>query len=85
MRDWNYRRGMWRIRICGHCDPAAHLDALVHYHPLAKTTMSKWEFTGTHSTTTASKMLKSANMPFAGSYKDRIYPISELFEGMESI
>ncbi|MGH2316756.1 hypothetical protein ACRC6Q_03260 [Planococcus sp. SE5232] len=70
------------------CDPIAHLNALLQHRTLAETTISYREFrgfTGYPSTTTASKMLKSANTPFVGSYKDRIYSIPELFEGMESI
>ncbi|TWT06896.1 NERD domain-containing protein [Planococcus sp. CPCC 101016] len=84
----NYRRGKWRCDACTYCDPIAHLDALLQYRTLVKPTISNREFrefTGIHSSTTASKLLKSANMPFAGSYKDRIYSIPELFESTESI
>lgn len=84
----NYRRGKWRCETCGHCNPIAHLDALLQYRTLIKTTISNREFrefTGLYSTITASKMLKSANMPFAGSYKDRIYSIPKLFNDLESI
>ncbi|EIM07487.1 hypothetical protein A1A1_05877 [Planococcus antarcticus DSM 14505] len=84
----NYRRGKWRCEVCVHCDPLAHLGALSQYRTLVKTTISNREFrefTGIHSVVTASKLLKSANMPFNGSYKDRIYFIPELIEGTESI
>ena len=83
-----YRRARWRCDACAHCDAMAHLEALLQYRTLVKPTISNREFrefTGIHSITTASKLLKSANMPFVGSYKDRIYSIPELFEGMKSI
>ncbi|WP_290186835.1 hypothetical protein [Planococcus sp. APC 3900] len=41
LNDWNYRREMWRIGICGHCDPVAYLDALLQYQALVKMTISK--------------------------------------------
>ncbi|MBT2569278.1 nuclease-related domain-containing protein [Planococcus sp. ISL-110] len=82
-----YRRGNWRCETCAHRDPIAHLTALAQYRTLVKTTISNREFrdfTGIHSSTTASKLLKSTNMPFSGSYKDRIYSIPELIGGAES-
>lgn len=83
----NYRRGKWRCETCGHCDPVAHMTALAQYRTLVKTTISNREFrelTGIRSITTASKLLKSVNMSFSGSYKDRIYSIPELMEAAES-
>lgn len=78
----NYRRGRWRCEVCAHCDPIAHLTALLQYRTLVKTTISNREFrefTGIGSPSVASKLLVGTKMLHRGSFKDRHYLIPEAF------
>ena len=81
-RPLKYRRGRWRCEVCGHADPIAHLDALLHCRALVKTTISNREFrefTGIGSPSITSKLLVGAMMLHRGSFKDRHYIIPETF------
>ena len=81
----------WRKWICEKCsrtDRFAHHETLLQYRLLINETITNREFrefTGVESVTTASKLLKMANMPFQGSYKDRQYTIPEEITQLESI
>lgn len=78
----SYRRGKWRCETCAHCDPIAHLGALLQYRALVNTTISNREFrefTGISSPSIASKLLTGAKMAYQGSFKDRHYIIPETF------
>jgi len=81
-RPLNYRRGRWRCQLCAHCDPIAHLTALLQYRTLVKKTISNREFrefTGITSPSIASKLLAGTQMSHQGSFKDRSYIIPEAF------
>lgn len=78
----SYRRGKWRCDTCAHGNPVAHLEALLQYRTLVKTTISNREFrelTEISSPSIASKLLTGAKMPYQGSFKDRHYIIPEAF------
>ncbi|WP_033543274.1 nuclease-related domain-containing protein [Planococcus sp. CAU13] len=78
----------WTCEKCFRVDRLAHFETLLQYRVLVSQTISNKEFrefTGIESTTTASKLLKMANMPFEGSYKDRIYQIPHEIIQLESI
>lgn len=73
-----YTRKRWRCALCHFAGTDCHLLALKQYRSLFGPTISNREFrefTGISSVTTASKLLKSANMPYRGSFKDRVYII----------
>lgn len=81
-RSLNYRGGRWRCEACAHCDPIAHLHALLQYRALVNTTISNREFrefTGINSPSISSKLLAGAKMAHQGSFKDRHYIIPETF------
>ncbi len=81
----------WRKWICDKCsriDRYAHFETLLQYRVLISQTITNNEFrkfTGIESVATASKLLRIANMPSEGSYKDRIYTIPEEIIKLESI
>ena len=81
----------WRKWICEKCariDRFAHFELLLQYKLLISETITNKEFrdfTGVVSVSTASKLLKMANMPYQGSYKDRKYLIPEQIIKLESI
>lgn len=78
----------WRCGACLYADPHSHMTALAHYRYLIGFTITNREFrdfTGIGSVATSSKLLKSAQMPFQGSYKDRVYFIPEEIGALESI
>lgn len=83
-----YFRRKWICEKCDRTDRFAHLETLIQYKLLVSPTITNREFrefTGLDSATTASKLLKIANMPFEGSYKDRVYQIPEEIFQTESI
>lgn len=83
-----YIRRSWRCAVCSFHDSQSHLIALAEYRHLIGLTITNREFrkfTHIASTTTASKLLKSSNMPFQGSYKDRVYLIPERIGALGSI
>ncbi|HSP21126.1 MAG TPA: nuclease-related domain-containing protein [Planococcus sp. (in: firmicutes)] len=83
-----YTRKKWRCGACLYADAHSHLSALAHYRHLVGLTITNREFrdfTSVSSIATSSKLLKSAQMPFQGSYKDRVYFIPEEIGALESI
>ncbi|MGK7376560.1 nuclease-related domain-containing protein [Planococcus sp. 1R117A] len=80
VRQLLYTRKRWRCDTCLFAEADSHLLALKQYRYLIGPTISNREFrdfTGISSTTTASKLLKATNMPYKGSYKDRVYFIPD--------
>lgn len=86
--EMEYYWRKWTCKKCSRVDRSAHFQTLLQYRTLINQTITNKEFrhfTGIESTTTASKLLKMANMPYTGSYKDRIYQIPEEIIQIESI
>lgn len=72
----SYIRKRWRCDICLFASVDAHVTALKQYRYLIGSTITNKEFrdfTGLSSVATSSKLLKSANLSYKGSYKDRVY------------
>lgn len=83
-----YHKRKWRCRKCAYADRYAHFDALIHYRLLVNPTITNREFrefTGLTSAATASRLLKMADMPVQGSFKDRVYHIPDAISRPESI
>ncbi len=83
-----YTQKKWRCAACNFADGRSHLTALAHYRHLVGSTITNKEFrdfTGIHSAATSTKLLKSAKMPYRGSFKDRVYVIPEHIGILDSI
>src|SRR5690606_2918221 len=83
-----FNRRKWICVKCSRVDRYAHFETLLQYRTLISPSITNKqfrEFMGIESITTASKLLKIANMPYTGSYKDRVYTIPEEIIKTESI
>lgn len=82
----NWRK--WTCDKCSRIDRYAHFETLLQYRVLISPTITNSEFrefTGIESVATASKLIRIANMPSVGSFRDRIYTIPEEIIKLESI
>ncbi|MGI2327811.1 NERD domain-containing protein [Planococcus sp. YIM B11945] len=87
-QNMEFHRRKWSCAECSYVDSFAHLDTLEQYRSLVSphiTNRDFREFIGIESVSTASKLMKVANMPFQGSFKDRVYLIPEKIVRPESI
>lgn len=69
----------WRCTKCGKVDRKAHIHALIDYCLLVGPTISPLQlrnFLRLDSSSIASKLLRSLNLPFSGDYKNRVYHLS---------
>lgn len=71
--------GSWRCKKCRNSNKNAHIQDLIDYFLLAGDTITNRQlrqFLRLPSVSVASKLLASLNLPFEGTYKDRVYFLS---------
>ena len=74
-------KGKWYCPVCEHYSVDAHIASLVDYFLLKGDTITNREcreFLQISSKDVAGKLLTSLNLPFTGSFKDRVYNLGSL-------
>jgi Nuclease-related domain len=75
--------GTWKCPKCGHNCKNAHIKALQDYSFLYQPTINNQQardFLLVNSTSIASKLLVSMNLPYTGTFKDRKYDLQTLMD-----